>query len=70
MLLAGIGVGLGLATAFGVTRVLASLLFGVKATDPATFAGVALAFGTVALLATWILPPWTQVDPLVALRSE
>jgi len=54
MKLAGIGIAAGLAMAYGVTRVLASLLFGVKASDPWTFGGVALILTVVALLATYI----------------
>src|ERR1039458_5067990 len=53
MRLAGIGIVLGLAGAYGVTRLLASLLFGVKATDPVTFGGVAALVALVALAATF-----------------
>jgi ABC-type antimicrobial peptide transport system permease subunit len=69
--LAGVGLAAGLALAFGATRVMASLLFGVPATDPATFAAVALALGAVSLAAAW-LPGRraTQVDPMVALRAD
>ena len=69
--LAGAGVATGLLAAALLSRVLGSLLFGVSATDPVTYAGVATALVAVATLACWIPALRAAgVDPSIALRAE
>jgi predicted permease len=69
--LALIGVAIGVAVSFAVTQLMSSLLFGVKATDPLTFVGVAVLLTLVALAASYIPTRRAmRVDPMIALRYE
>ncbi len=69
--LAALGIVLGLAVAFGVTRFLGSFLFGVSPTDPSTLVGVALLLLVVTTLASFVPARRASlIDPVIALKSE
>jgi ABC-type antimicrobial peptide transport system permease subunit len=71
LIMAVIGLGIGLGAAAGLTRFLASELHELEPTDPVTFAGVSLLFGVLVFLAC-LIPAWkaTKLNPMEALRCE
>lgn len=71
MVLAGLGIGIGIAGSLGLTRLLKSYLYRVEPTDPIALSSTALLLGVVAMLASYIpARRATKVDPLIALRHE
>jgi putative ABC transport system permease protein len=70
MTLAIIGVVIGLGAAFGLSRYMTTLLFGVATRDPIVFVGVPVLLAVIALLAVWVpAARASKIDPLGALRS-
>jgi ABC-type antimicrobial peptide transport system permease subunit len=71
LVLTSVGLVVGLAGAFAMNRLIASLLFGVQPTDPTTLVAVVATITLVAALACW-LPAWraSRVDPIVVLRDD
>ncbi|MGB2591211.1 MAG: ABC transporter permease [Candidatus Acidiferrum sp.] len=71
MLLAGIGVVIGVGGALGLTRLMSGMIYGVKTWDPVTFVAVVVVLSCVSLLATYVPARRTsRVDPIIALRYE
>jgi putative ABC transport system permease protein len=69
--LVAIGLAIGVPAALAATQAIASQLFGIRATDPLTFGGVAILFTAVALAACYIPAQRAmRVDPMIALRYE
>jgi putative ABC transport system permease protein len=69
--LSAVGVAIGLLAALGLTRVMSSMLVGVKATDPSTFAAMTLLFLLVAAVASWVPAARAAgLDAYAALREE
>jgi putative ABC transport system permease protein len=65
------GIAIGLAGAFAITRVMASMLVGVNPTDPITFAAIVVLFGVIAMAASWIpAHRASRLDPIQAIRQE
>jgi putative ABC transport system permease protein len=71
MVLAFFGEAIGLAAAFLLVRLIRSLLFGVEATDPITFAGISLLLAMITLLACYIpAQRAARIDPMISLRCD
>ena len=69
--LLGLGIVLGVPAAIGLAQVLRGVLYGISATDPATFLVIPLVLAAVAMLASWVpARRATRVDPIIALRTE
>jgi putative ABC transport system permease protein len=69
--LAALGIGIGLLAALGLTRLMAGLLYGIRAFDPATFGAMAAVLWLVAMLASYLpARAAAAVDPIVVLRAE
>jgi putative ABC transport system permease protein len=70
LVLALLGIGIGLIASFALTRLMKGLLFGISATDPITFVAISLLLTLIGLVASWIpARRATKVDPLEALRD-